>query len=205
MDSVKKLLGTAAFDFGGVIVFYALLATLGLRAAIAGTLVFVPIDAFRRHALKVGFPRLYILSTTMVLVFGGIDVFSKQPFMLKYEGAVTESIVGVAFLIGSRGRSIIEELVMQQQPDFTHPHRRRFFQLITRSWAVYFLCMAGFFLWVSQHVTLVHAVGIRQVASLVGAAAMALFSFSGGVADRVFQRLGLLPADPVEIPPAEPV
>lgn len=59
MDKLKRLLGTAAFDFGGVIVFYVLLATLGLRAAIAGTLVFVPIDAYRRHKLKIGFPRLY--------------------------------------------------------------------------------------------------------------------------------------------------
>ena len=199
MDRLKKLLGTAAFDFGGVIVFYALLATLGLRAAIAGTLVFVPIDAFRRHKLGIGFPRLYILTTAMVLVFGSIDVFSKQPFMLKYEGAVTETIVGIAFAIGSRGRSIIEELVLQQQPDLSFPHLRRFFQLITRTWAIYYLCMACFFLWVSQHFTLVHAVGVRQVSSLVGAGAMALFSFSGRFAFRTYQMLGLLPKDP-EIP-----
>lgn len=195
MDKLKKLLGTAAFDFGGVIVFYVLLATMGLRAAIAGTLIFVPIDAYRRHKLKIGFPRLYILSTAMVLIFGSIDVFSKRPFMLKYEGAVTETIVGIAFALGSRGRSIIEELVLQQQPDLMFPHLRRFFQLITRCWAIYYFCMACFFLWVSQHFTLVHAVGIRQVTSLVGAGAMALFSFSGSFAFRIFQSLGLLPAD----------
>ncbi len=196
MDALKKLLGTAAFDFGGVIVFYVLFATLGLRAAIIGTLVFVPIDAFRRHKLGIGFPRLYILSTAMVLVFGSIDVFSKTPFMLKYEGAVTESIVGTAFLVGSRGRSIIEELVVQQQPEFRIPHQRRFFQLITRTWAIYFFCMAGFFLWVGLHSTLIHAVAIRQVSSIVGSMAMALFSFSGSFASGLFQRLGLLPRGP---------
>ena len=197
MDRIKRLLGTAAFDFGGVIVFYLLLATLGLRAAIAGTLVFVPLDAIRRHTLRIGFPRLYILSTAMVLVFGTIDVFSRHPFMLKYEGAVTETIVGVAFAIGSRGRSIIEELILQQQPDFRIPHRRRFFQLITRAWSIYYLCMAGVFLWVSQHFTLIHAVGIRQVASLVGAVAMAAFSFSP-LPHPLFRALGLLPAGPDE-------
>lgn len=196
MDRLKKLLGTAAFDFGGVIIFYALFATLGLRTAIAGTLVFVPLDALRRHKLGIGFPRLYILSTGLVLIFGSIDVFSRQPFMLKYEGAVTETIVGIAFAIGSRGRSIIEELVLQQQPDYSVPHRRRFFQLITRSWSIYYLCMACFFLWVSQHVTLIHAVGIRQIASLIGAVVMALFSFSGQFAFRLFQLLGLLPKQP---------
>jgi hypothetical protein len=55
--------------------------------------------------------------------------------------------------------------------------------------------MACFFLWVSQHFTLVHAVGIRQVSSLIGAMAMALFSFSGRFASRLFQSLGLLPPD----------
>ncbi|WP_419727727.1 septation protein IspZ [Lichenicola sp.] len=195
MDRLKRLLGTAAFDFGGVIVFYALMKTLGLRAAIIGTLVFVPIDALRRHTLRIGFPRIYVLSTALVLVFGTIDVFSRQPFMLKYEGAVTETIVGIAFAIGSRGRSIIEELVAQQQPDLRMPHHRRFFQLITRSWAVYYLCMACAFLWVSQHFTLVQAVGIRQVAGLGGAIVMALFSFSGRFAFRLFQALRLLPAD----------
>jgi intracellular septation protein A len=179
------------------------MATLGLRAAIIGTLVFVPIDAIRRHKLRIGFPRLYILSTSLVLVFGLIDVFSRQPFMLKYEGAVTETIVGIAFAIGSRGRSIIEELVAQQQPDLQLPHHRRFFQLITRSWSIYYFCMACVFLWVSQHFTLVHAVGIRQVASLVGAFTMALFSFSGRFAFRLFQLLRLLPADTAQ-PSAAP-
>ena len=204
MNGIKRLLGTAAFDFGGVIVFYLLLATVGLRAAIAGTLVFVPLDAWRRHALHIGFPRLYILSTSLVLVFGLIDVFSRQPFMLKYEGAVTETIVGITFAIGSRGRSIIEELVLQQQPDYSIPHMRRFFQLITRSWSIYYLCMACFFLWVSQHFTLVHAVGIRQVSSLIGAMAMALFSFSGRFASRLFQSLGLLPPDDAAAAPSVP-
>jgi intracellular septation protein A len=196
MESLKKLMGTAAFDFGGIIVFYALYASIGLRAAILGTLVFVPIDAVRRHKLRIGFPRLYILSTAMVLVFGSIDVLSKRPFMLKYEGAVTETIVGIAFMIGSRGKSIIEELVLQQQPDLLIPHRRRYFQLITRTWSIYFFCMAGFFLWVGLHATLGHAVAIRQVASIAGSFTMALFSFSGGFARSLFHRLGLLPTGP---------
>ena len=192
MDRVKALLRSAVFDFGGIIVFYALLATLGLRAAIVGTVVFVPLDALRRHALRIGFPRLYILTTSVVLVFGLIDVFSKRPFMLRYEGAVTEGIIGIAFWVGSRGVSIIEELVMQQQPDLEIPNRRRFFQLITRSWSIYFFCMAGFYVWIGQTFSLVHAVEIRQVASLAGALSMAVFSLSGRFAHSLFERLGLM-------------
>ena len=192
MDRTKRLLSTAWFDFGGIAVFYALLATLGLRAAIIGTVLFVPVDAVRRHALGIGFPRLYILITSTVLVFGLIDVFARQPFMLKYEGAVTESVVGVAFWIGSRGRSIIEELVLQQQPDLEMPNRQRFFQLVTRCWSIYFLCMACFYIWVSQNFSLVHAVAIRQVAGIAGALSMGVFSFSGRFAHGLFERLGLL-------------
>ncbi len=192
MDRVRALLRSAVFDFGGILVFYALLATLGLRAAIVGTLVFVPLDALRRHTLRIGFPRLYILTTSTVLVFGLIDVFSKQPFMLRYEGAVTEGIIGIAFWIGSRGTSIIEELVMQQQPDLEFPDRRRFFQLITRSWSIYFLCMACLYVWIGRSFSLVHAVEIRQVASLAGALSMGVFSFSGRFAHNLFARLGLM-------------
>jgi len=200
MDTIKKLLGTAAFDFGGIIVFYILLWLFGLRAAIAGTLLFVPIDAFRRHKLRIGFPRLYVISTTVVLVFGSIDVFSKQPFMLRYEGALTEFILACAFAWGSRGRSIIEELATQQQPDLDFPHMRRFFQLVTRTWAIYYVCMAGFYAWVGQHFSLVHAVAVRQATGIAGAMLLALFSFSGRFAFRVYQRLGLLPPPPRAMP-----
>ncbi len=192
MGRIRALLGTALFDFGGIAVFYALLATLGLRAAIIGTLAFVPLDAVRRLALGIGFPRLYILTTGLVLVFGLIDVFSKQPFMLRYEGAATEGIVGIAFWFGSRGRSIIEELVLQQQPDLAFPNRQRFFQLVTRSWSIYFLCMACLYVWVGQNFSLVHAVAIRQVASLAGALSMAVFSFNRRLAHGLFERLGLM-------------
>ena len=127
-----------------------------------------------------------------MLVFGLIDVFARQPFMLRYEGAVTEGIVGIAFWIGSRGRSIIEELVLQQQPDLEMPNRQRFFQLVTRSWAIYFLCMACFYVWVGQTFSLVHAVAIRQVAGIAGALSMGVFSFSGRFAHGLFERLGLM-------------
>jgi len=200
MNTIKKLLGTAAFDFGGIIVFYILLWLFGLRVAIGGTLLFVPLDAIRRHTLKIGFPRLYVISTTVVLVFGSIDVFSKQPFMLRYEGALTEFILACAFAWGSRGRSIIEELATQQQPDLDFPHMRRFFQLVTRTWAIYYLCMSGFFAWVGLHYSLVHALAIRQAAGIGGSILLALFSFSGRFAYGVYARLGLLPAAP---PPAK--
>jgi uncharacterized membrane protein len=195
MDKIKTLLGTALFDFGGVIVFYALLATLGLRAAIIGTLVFVPLDALRRWKLGIGFPRLYVLSTALVLVFGLIDVFSRHIFMLRYEGAVNRLILAIFFALGARGRSIIEELATQQMPDLSFPHMRRYFGLITASWAVYYLLSAALFLWIGLHVSLVKGVGIRQAIGFGGAAVMALFSFSGEFAMRVFRVLRLMPPD----------
>ncbi|MCQ8241492.1 hypothetical protein [Rhizosaccharibacter radicis] len=195
MRIINKLLGTALFDFGGVIVFYALLATLGLRAAIIGTLIFVPIDALRRWKLRIGFPRLYILTTALVLVFGTIDVFSKHVFMLRYEGAVNRLILAVFFALGARGRSIIEELVLQQQPDLSFPFMRRYFSLITASWSVYYLLSAALFLWIGLHTSLVKGVGIRQAIGIGGAVLMALFSFSGPFALTVFQALRLMPRD----------
>ena len=188
---------TGAYDFGGIIVFYALLETAGLKPAIAGTLVFVAFDIWRRRRWGVGFPRLYVLTTSLAIVFGFVDLASKTPFMLKYEGAVSTFLVGVFFIFGARGCSVIEELLTQQAgaEALAIPHARRFYQLMTLTWACYSLLMSGFYLWVGLHFPYLRAIGIRQVAGLVGAGAMMLLSFNMMRLHAGFRRVGLLPAE----------
>ena len=64
MSGLEKILRTGFYDFGGVIVFWALWKLVSLKAAIAGTLVFVALDIWRRRRFGIGFPRLYILTTS---------------------------------------------------------------------------------------------------------------------------------------------
>ncbi len=193
-----KLFRNVIYDFGGIIVFWALWKLVSLKAAIAGTLVFVAIDVWRRRRFGIGFPRLYILTTSLAIVFGVIDLAAKTPFMLKYEGAVSTFIIAVFFGIGARGRSAIEELMAQQggtaSVDF--PHARRFYQLLTLTWAVYYLMMSGFYAWVSVHFPYSRAIGIRQIASYVGLAAMVGVSMAGQQLFGAFRRVGLIPHGP---------
>ena len=198
LATVGKVARTGAYDFGGIITFYALYATIGLKAAIAGTLVFVVFDIWRRRRQKIGFPRLYVLTTTLAIVFGIVDLASKTPFMLKFEGAVSALLVGVFFAFGARGRSVIEELVTQQAGDeaMAFPYARRFYQLLTLTWALYYVLMSVFYLWVGLHFSYAKAIGIRQVAGLVGAGCMALLSMNGRRVHAGFRRVGLIPQGP---------
>ncbi len=196
LRGIGKIGRTAAYDFGGIIVFYVMLHFVGLKAAIAGTLVFVAFDIWRRRRWGIGFPRLYVLTTTLAIVFGVVDLASKTPFMLKFEGAVSAFLVGVFFAFGARGRSVIEELLTQQAgPEaMAFAHARRFYQLMTLTWALYYVSMSGFYLWVALHYPYLRAIGIRQVAGFVGIGVMMLLSVNMMRLYALFRRVGLIPA-----------
>jgi intracellular septation protein A len=181
------------FDFGGIAVFYALMYTAGLKAAIAGTLVFVAIDAVRRRVHKLGFPKIYIMSTTLAIVFGLIDIFAKTPFMLRWEGVLTNVAVGGFFLAGLRGKPVFQELAEQQSGQiFDDPHMRRLFRVMTLLWAVYFFAKAGFDVWTGLTMPLARALAVRQVVGLVGMGAMVLVTIQAERFLRFLTRKGLV-------------
>lgn len=196
MQRLIEFLRSAATDFAGIIVFYALMWTVGLKAAIAGTLVFVAIDAMRRHRKKLGFPKIYVLSSAMAIGFGAIDLMSATPFMIKYESVITNLVTAAIFLVGARGeRSMIQELAEQQSGEAFEDRAdlRRFFRLFTLLWAAYFLVKAFVYLWIVQVMPLERALSLRGVIGGVSFAAMLAISTQG---DRLFglcDRLGLLP------------
>lgn len=195
LAGVASSLRTGIYDFGGIVVFYALMWTVGIKAAIGGTLVFVALDIWRRRRTGLGFPRLYVLTTGLAIVFGTIDLVSKTPFMLKYEGAVSTFVVGVTFALGARGTSVIEELVVQKSGpsalDFPHAHR--FFQLLTATWAIYYLALSLFYAWVGITFPYKRAILIRQVASFVGLGLMMVVSVNAKALNGVFRACRLIP------------
>ena len=165
------------FDFGGIVVFYALMYTAGMKAAIAGTIVFVAIDAVRRHRAKLGFPKIYVMSTALVIGFGLIDIVAKTPFMLTWEGVLTNLAVMAFFLAGLRGRSVFQELAEQQSGRvFVDPQAIRLFKLMTLLWALYFLSKAAFDVWTGLTMPLARALAVRQAVGFVGMGAMVLLT-----------------------------
>lgn len=190
------LLRSAAFDFGGMIVFYALLWTAGLKPAIVATIVFLAADTVRRRWQRIGFPRIYVLSSALVICFGFIDLASSSPFMIQYEAPISSLAVGTMFALGARGRSIIQELVEQQGGDDIEdtPETRRFFQLMTLLWAAYFVVKAAVYLWMAQVMTIERALAVRPIVSFVSLGAMMALSSQGRWLFAACKRLGWLPA-----------
>ena len=192
---LQDLLRMAA-PFGGLIVFWTLVAFVDVKPAIAGAMGFIVLDALRLWHGGLGFSRLWLLSSALTAVFGAIDLSSAAPFMLAYESVITNAATGVAFVFGARGpKSLLQDLAEQRRGPYPdRPDIRRFFELFTLLWAAYFFLKAALYFWAAWTLPLTEAMGVR---TLIGPATLVLFSalsFSQG--ERLFtlcQHLRLLP------------
>jgi len=197
MNRVAAAARFVVLEIGPLAAFWILSATLGVRAAILGSIVVIAIDALWRWARGLAFTRLYLLTSGLTLVFGGIDLASPRPFLLAYEGAVTNCATGLAFVVGALGaKPMLQEVAEQRQatafPDT--PEVRRFFQLFTLFWAVYFFVKAVFYAWTALTFPLTEAMALRSVVG--GASLAAMIALSATQGRRMFflcRRLGLLP------------
>jgi len=202
MDKIRAAARFVATEFGPLVVFWLLAATLGVKPAIAGSLVVIIADAIWRRTRGVAFTRLYLLSSGLTLLFGAVDLLSVKPFMLQYESVITNVATGIAFVIGAYGeKPLIQEAAEQRQGAFPDSAEvRRFFQLFTLFWAAYFFVKAIFYLWTATTMPLTEAMALRSLVGGVSLAAMIAFSATQG--RRLFflcRRLGLLPRP--EAPP----
>lgn len=200
----KQLLRLARFtaeNLGPMIVFIILSRLFGTKLAIAGTILYCLLDIARRYWKKLGFPKLYLFSTAMTVGFGAIDLLSNEPFMLRFEPAISNFITFALFVYGSAGkRSLILEIVEEKRgaPFIDRPDIVRFCIYLTLIWAVYFLVKALFYLYLGLTLSLELATEIRAVVGPVSLAAM-IGGVSAGARPlyHLFNHLGLLPPRPV--------
>lgn len=197
--SLPKLAATARFvvaEFGPLLIFWALAATLGVKPAIAGSILAIVVDAIWRRRRRLAFTRLYLLTSGLTLAFGLIDLVSTSPFMLKYEAVVSNVAVGLAFIAGAAGeKPILQEVAEQRGESFTATNEiRAFFRLFTLVWAAYFLVKAAFYLWLVWTLPMLEAMALRSVIGGLTLGLMIAVSTTQG--RRLFflcRRLGLLP------------
>jgi len=186
-------------EFGPLLAFGLLSYTSGITAALVGVVVVVIISSGWRLWRRIAFTRMYILSSSLTLVFGLIDLFSAFPFMLRYEAVITNAATGVAFVAGAQGaKSLIQEFAEQRrgQPFPERADIRRFFQLFTLAWAVYFFVKAAFYLWIGLIMPLAQAIAVRSLVGGISLGVMIALSITQG--PRLFElcrRLKLLPAE----------
>ncbi len=196
MERLSAAIRWALAEFGPLIVFWALALTLGVKPAIAGSLLFILGDAAWRWRKGLAFTRLYLQVSALTLVFGAIDLVATSPFMLKYEAAVTNVATGLAFVAGAMGEKPIIQEVAEQRGDSVPATRetRAFFRLFTLAWAAYFFVKAAFYVWVVRTFPLLEAMALRSVVGSASLGLMILVSATQG--RRLFflcRRLGLLP------------
>lgn len=183
--------------FGGLLVFWSLVMVVDVRTAIAGAMAFILLDALRLWRGGLGFSRLWLLSSALTVVFGAIDLSSAAPFMLAYEAVFTNAATGLAFVAGVRGpKPLVQQLAEQRHGPY--PERadmRRFFQVFTLLWALYFFLKAALYFWAAWTLPLTEAMGVRTLAGPLSLVLLTSVSISHG--DRLYElcrRLGLLRA-----------
>lgn len=196
LQRLSGLLKFVLWEFGPLIILLALSRAFGLKVAIAGTVTFILVDGARRFWRRLPVTRIYLLSSGLALVFGTIDLLSQTPFMLKYEGVITNLVTGFAFVAGARGeKPMIQEIAEQRgeafpvRPDVTH-----FFRLFTLAWAAYFFVKAAAYLWIGEVIALQDALLLRSIIGSASLGLMIAISITQG--RRLFflcRRLGLLP------------
>jgi len=196
MRRLRAVLQFVLWEFGPLIALVALSAAFGLKVAIAGTLGFIVVDAARRIWRQIPVTRIYLLSSSLAVVFGSIDLYSQTPFMLRYEAVITNVATGIVFVAGARGaKPMLQEIAEQRSGPF--PDRadiRHFFRLFTLFWAGYFFAKAGAYLWLGAVLPLGRAMLVRSVVGSVSLGIMLVISITQG--RRLFflcRRLGLLP------------
>jgi len=196
MSRALAVVRFALAEFGPLIIFWTLAATLGVKPAILGSILFIVADASWRWRKGLKFTRLYLLVSTLTLVFGLIDLASTSPFMLKYEAVITNAATGLAFVAGALGeKPLIHEVAEQRGESFVATDEvRAFFRLFTLVWAAYFFIKAAFYVWTAWTMPMLEAMALRSVAGSVSLGLMiAVIATQGRRLFFLCRRLGLLP------------
>ncbi len=207
LERFGGVLRFALSEFGPLIAFLLLNWGFGVKVAIAGTVAFVIVDGGRRLWAHLPFTRVYVMTGALTVLFGAVDLLAANPFMLKYEAVITNVATGVLFAAGARGQKpLLQEIAEQRQgtPFPDRPDVRRFFELFTFAWAVYFFLKAAIYLWMGAILPLAQAMAWRSLVGSLSLAVMLVVSITQG--RRLFflcGRLGLLPVASTSSLPAD--
>ena len=177
------IIGRVLAGFGPLIAFWGLDLAVSLKAAIAGSVVWMLGDSLWRWWRGLEFTRLYLLVGVLTVGFGAVDLVSETPFMLKYEGVITNIVIGLICAAGARGpRPMVMEILEQQQGEVIpkRPNIIRFYQLFTLMWAAYFFAKAGVYFVIGMMMPMTQAMAIRSVFGTVTMIMLMAFSILRG-------------------------
>jgi intracellular septation protein A len=93
--AVKSVVFVIFNNFGPLLIFYVANHFLGLKTAIVTSTVFAVAEITFKIVRKGKIGGLLIFSTLMTLIFGVVDLYSANPFMIKYEPSVSNVLTGI--------------------------------------------------------------------------------------------------------------
>ena len=193
-----------AHTFGGLLIFQAVLWTWGAKPAIAASLAYLLLDGAWRLARRQKLPAVWLLSNGLALAFGIVDLWARTPFMIRYEGVISNVIVGLLFLAGAGGErprfmTLVEQGMGQPLPK-GRPELVAFFRAFAILWAVYAFAKAGLVLWLVETYPLPTALALRSLVGAVTLVPMLALSFGGRRVFALCQRVGLFRPRPLQDP-----
>ena len=199
---MQRLILRLIETFGGLILFYGAMWLWGTKAAIAATLVYVLADGTSRLIRRKPIELMWWMVNGLALAFGVIDLAARTPFMIRYEGVMTNVVVGLFFIAGARGERPMLVDFAERSGRFTMPEARRdivaYFRWLTLLWAFSFFFKAAILWWIVEQYPLGEALLLRTVMSYAVLGIMILISIKSHEVFGFCQRLGLfrLPEPP---------
>ena len=193
---IPKPLQQVSNDLGSLGVFLIMRWIVGLKGAIAATVLYVVVDLIRRIVIKEKVTRIFWIISLTTIGFGTIDLMVDDPFMLKFEAVLTNLITAFVFAATVSGTPLALEIARTWQtaeiPD--RADTRRFFQIMTWIWVGYFVAKAGFYLWAAIAFDTTMAMVVRVPIGIGSLVAMIVFSMQGRRWFALMKRFGWLPA-----------
>ena len=192
---IPKPLQQLSGDLGSLGVFLVLRWIVGLKGAIAGTVLFVLAGLVWRIWKQQPISRIYWVVSIMTLGFGTVDLIVDDPFMLKFEASIINLITAGVFAMTLRTKPLAQEIAQswQEAPIPDRADTRRFFQIMTAGWAVYFAAKAMLYLWAALVLDYTMAMLIRIPVGNGSLLVMILISMQGRKLFAAMKRWGWLP------------
>ena len=169
---MKTLLATLVWiarDFGPLVAFWVANRFLGFVPALALSMAWALVDVVLLKARKKEISAFLKFSIGVTILFGGVDIWMRGPFLVRYEAVMTNVATGVFFAMTlRRDRTIIQEFAERRATAKgtaipITPDTLQYFRLCTWTWTIYFFVKAVFYAWTGWRYGLARAFAIRVV------------------------------------------
>jgi len=167
-----KALKIIFLQFGPLIAFYGANHFWGLKAGILASLIWAVAEVAVSLWMKKPLTFFFWFSSGIAIVFGVIDLFLQRSFLFKYEGSLTNTIVGGMFAYSLwKKRPLLNEMVRAQiqtqkglaSPPELIPEVADYLWALTWLWTFYQFAKAVFYFWVAGNYPLEKVLVIRTV------------------------------------------